>query len=329
MSKRLTLSTQLFTLITLVLVCAFLWQRQAVFDYFKLYGYTAPSPVSDLADHTTMTDGARRVFYVNHPAIQDRRLFNQSCSALGEQTIILGCYHPIDRGIFLFNVTDERLRGVDEVTAAHELLHAEYNRLSTAKRRHIDNVLNDYYQHQLVDARVRSIIEAYQRTEPKDVTNEMHSVFGTEIRDLPPELESYYRAYFQNRQSIVSYAESYQIEFTSRQSKVAVYDARLMAMKVQIDANSKQLADGQQLIIAARSRLESLRTSGDIATYNDGVPGYNASIVSYNQLVSQTKTLIDAYNEIVAERNQTAVEVSDLAHSIDSSFEPIKQTVRN
>ena len=39
------------------------------------------------------------------------------------KTAVLGCY--ANREISIFNVTDQRLDGIREVTAAHEMLHAQ------------------------------------------------------------------------------------------------------------------------------------------------------------------------------------------------------------
>src|SRR4051812_47277477 len=72
---------------------------QAISDYIKLRDYSAPVPVVQLADQTTMTADARHVFYVNHPQVAERSTFNGACNASGEHTIILGCYHAVDRGI--------------------------------------------------------------------------------------------------------------------------------------------------------------------------------------------------------------------------------------
>jgi hypothetical protein len=274
---------------SLAIAAAVLWQHQAVFDWVRLSNYTPPASVSQLSDEIMLTSKAQKLFYVNHPAVEDRESFSKACSNRGEHTIVLGCYHPVDRGIFIFHVSDERLNGVDQVTAAHEMLHAAYDRLGGRQRSRIDAMLQDYYKSGLYDERIKTIMAAYQKTEPNDVVNEMHSIFGTEVSVLPSSLEEYYSQYFRDRSRVVGYASDYQGEFTSRQTRVTDYDARLKTMKEQINGNSDSLERQQADITALRARLDSDRNSGNIEAYNANVPVYNDRIDSYNYLINSTK----------------------------------------
>src|SRR5262249_17898052 len=122
----------------------------------------------------------------NHPEIDTKNNFSSNCpNNGGEKTVILGCYHPDQNGIFVLGVSDPRLDGVMQVTAAHEMLHAEYDRLNSKDRSYVNGLLMDYYEHDLHDQRIQDVIAAYKLSEPNDVVNEMHAVFGTEIAKLP------------------------------------------------------------------------------------------------------------------------------------------------
>src|ERR1700741_2054773 len=122
----------LIVLILVLLLIGGTWlKRNAVYDWIRLRNYQVPSQIVQLATDTSMTPSATHLFYVNRPAIQDKNEFNQSCpNNGGERTIILGCYHGHQTGIFLYTVSDPQLNGVMQVTAAHEALHALYERLS-------------------------------------------------------------------------------------------------------------------------------------------------------------------------------------------------------
>lgn len=311
-------------IVMFLLLATGFWQQQNIRDSIKLYGYQAPAPVVRLADDVDMTDSARRMFYVNHPELQDRAEFNSSCSSRGEQTIVLGCYHPVDRGIFLFHVGDPRLLGVEQVTAAHEMLHAGYDRLSRGERNRINGLLQDYYDTRLSDSRIKSVIDSYRKTEPNDVLNEMHSIFATESAELPAELEEYYKQYFGDRKKVVTFASTYQAEFATRQSRVAEYDRQLETMKQEIEINNQKLETQEFKITEYRRQMDSQRSSGDIAAYNANVPTYNRQVEAYNALISSTRTLIATYNQTVAVRNELALQVTELAHSIDSTYQDIQ-----
>ena len=324
-SPRLTTALAVFSVLIVFICLLAAIYAQSISDYLKLRGYTAPEAISGLATKTSMTDTGRKLFYVNHPEVDDRSSFNAACKSRGEQTIVLGCYHSPDKGIFIFSVQDVRLDGVEEVTAAHEMLHAAYDRLDQSERKAIDRQLQQFFDKQLSDQRIKDTIEAYKKSEPNDLLNEMHSIFATEINTLTPELEKYYKQYFSNRPQVVSLAANYQSEFTRRQDQVKAYDARLSDLKYQIDSDEVELNQREAAIFQQRQQLDKYRASGDVERYNANVPEYNAKIDAYNALIRATQERIAEYNGIVKQRNSLALEVQQLTQSINSQPTPIGQ----
>ena len=318
-SSKLVLLGLIFWLFFVVIV---LVNRQNILDQIKLYGYTAPDSISALATDDTMSTFATKVFYVNHPSIDQKTIFSQNCSSRTEQTIVIGCYHGNQNGIYLLSVTDQRLHGVEEVTAAHEMLHAAYDRLDTKERQKIDLLLNDYYTNTLKDQRIRDEVDAYKTTEPNDITNEMHSIFGTEVGVLPPELEGYYQKYFNDRSKVVAYSSAYAGEFTSRRQQVSADDAQLLVLKNQIEVITNQLTAQEGELQVRRNQMQAERSSGDIQSYNAQVPVYNAAVAAYNAEILSAKRLITEYNTLVEKRNAIALEVSELARAISGDALP-------
>jgi len=291
---------------------------QNIKDWIKLRGYTAPPAIVSLADQDSMTGYGRKILYVNHPQILAKDSFTNFCpSSTAEQTIVLGCYHSGQSGIYLLNVSDARLNGVEQVTAAHEMLHGAYERLSNKDRQNIDAMLLNYYHNGLTDERIIKTIDDYRRTEPNDVVNEMHSVFGTEVQNLPAPLENYYKRYFNNRQQIAAFAARYQSEFTSRQAAVATYDKQLLSMKQQIDNLESDLKSKQQAINDQQQYLTNLKTS-NVNAYNAAVPSFNAAIEAYNSEVQQVRSLINTYNQTVTTRNAIAFEENQLVKDLSA-----------
>ncbi|MBX4197061.1 hypothetical protein KW801_00710 [Candidatus Saccharibacteria bacterium] len=299
---------------------------QALVDWWQLRGYTPPASIVTLANQDAMTSSAHHIFYVNHPDLEtDANQFRTDCHET-EKTIVLGCYHGNQDGIFIYNVQDARLSGVQQVTAAHEMLHAAYDRLSTKDRKYVDGLLQNYFDTQLHDQRIIDTMNSYRESEPNDVVNEMHSVFGTEIANLPAPLEQYYKRYFDNRQAVTAFAANYQSEFTSRSDQIKVDDAQLAQQKAQINAEELSLQSQLNQINSDRDRLDSLRSSGQIAEYNAGVAGFNSEIAAYNNGVEKLRSDIAAYNQLVSERNSIANELSSLTKALDTRLTP--QTVQ-
>ena len=310
----------------LVLLSVVALNRQYLFDSYELHGYNAPSTIAQLASQDGMTSSARKIFYVNHPSIDSRSTFQTECpQGGGEKTIVLGCYHSNQRGIFLLSVSDPILDGVEQVTAAHEMLHAAYDRLSSSERKHVDAMLQDYYEHDLTDSRIKQTLADYQKSEPGQQVNEMHSIFGTEVANLPAPLEAYYQKYFTNRKLVTAFSAQYEAAFTSREAQVSADDAQLASLKALIDQDEAQLKTELATLNAQQAQLQSERSSGNISAYNAGVPAYNQLVAQYNALVHTVQTLVGQYNSLVNSRNAIALEEQQLESDLSGAPTTIKQ----
>lgn len=322
--KRLRLSRVLFYVSVITAVSISFWQRQNILDWWQLRDYRPSVTITALATNAQMTDKGRRIFYVSKPAVQEKTAFYVSCEE-GETTIVLGCYKP-GRGIYLLKVDDQRLAGVEEVTAAHEMLHAAYGRLDFIQQRRITKLVNDTYA-SLKDKGIQDKIDLYKQS-GADITNELHSILGTEVANLPPELETYYQQYFVNRATVVKLAAQYQAEFTSRKNRVAELDKQLEEIEKQVTANNGTLKAQKTTIDAEAARLTTLRRQNQIAEYNAGVDAYNQSLQPFRVLQRQTQTLVDQYKAILDERNAVAVEAQELNKALDSRIQTTTDTVQ-
>jgi hypothetical protein len=300
-------------------------QPYAIIDWLRMLGYQPSQAISGLAQQTTMTSSARHLFYLNRPDVEDKPTFQKKCPKYDDQTITIGCYIGGQRGIYVLAVSDARLAGIEQVTAAHEMLHAAYERLSNGQRQYVDNLLRTYASNDLKDQRIKAALEGYKKSERGQELNEMHSMFGTEIADLPDELEQYYKQYFDNRQAVTTFAQNYQEAFQSRQEQIDRYDAQLEQQAAIIKANTQSLDQQAKTIEANRQKLDSLRSSGNLEAYNDGVAPFNAAIAAYNDLLVSTRSLIGQYNQLVETRNAIAAQKVELQTAIDSSRLPSKR----
>lgn len=318
MKPKLQITSLVMLLVILAGLIFGITHLQALDDWWKLRGYTPPAAIVSLADQDTMNSYTRHAFYVNHPQLLSTvSAFRQACPD-SEQTIVLGCYHPGQNGIYIYNVQDPALHGVQQVTAAHEVLHSVYARLSSSDRQQLDNELESYYKNDLHDSRVLAEVKLYQQTEPNDVYDEMSCTFGTEIANLPPALEAYYAKYFTNRQAVVAFEQSYEGEFTKRENIINADDAQLAAMKQQIDSEESSLTNQLNQIEADRARLDQLSSSNQINAYNAGVDSFNAEVDAYNSGVQKLRSDIAAYNQLVQDRNSVAAELRGLQSAIDT-----------
>jgi uncharacterized protein YukE len=294
----------------------FIWRQDDVIDWWLLRDYDPPAEIVELAENTTMTDLGERYFYVYQPQLLDRETFRQQC-IVAEKSIVLGCYVS-RQGIYIYDVTDEQLAGIREVTAAHEMLHVAYERLNTAERERIDE-LNLAIYDQLDNERIKRTIQAYRDRDPNIVANELHSVLPTEVRELDnPELEEYYAQYFDDRLAVVEYSEQYASVFDEARQRVEQLDEQLKQQRDEIDTLQTTLDNQASSLEAERSRLNQLFEDEQFEEYNEGVSTFNANVQSYNETVNRLRSLIDRYNRLVAERNDAVVAFESLTTSIDT-----------
>lgn len=290
-------------------------------DFWRYRFYSPPAEVVAIADKVEMTDEARYIFYVSDPAVETADDFNSHCSGLeGEQTAVLGCYRL--QKIFLYDVTDPRLYGIKEVTAAHEMLHAVYERLPLDEKLQVNKLIQEELP-KIQDEHVKELAELYGKDGLDVLWNEMHSVLGSEFRSLSPELEQHYAKYFKDRSKVVTLSESYQSVFKASKARLSDYDRQLNDIKVAIDADYAEIDSRINTINAESSRLNNLRAT-DPEAYNLAVPSYNALVQGYNALVVETRGLIDRYNALVEARNSEAATQNSLYNSLNSHYEPIQ-----
>ncbi len=292
-------------------------KRQDIVDWYKLRGYTPPVVVASLATDTQMTGDGKRYFYVNKPALLTKDTFSQKCRA-DEATIVLGCYIKTE-GIFLYDVTDERLNGVEQVTAAHEMLHEAYERLSDSKKAELHDQLDQAYR-QVKNERILSVMEQYKKA-GADVYNELHSILGTEVSNLPASLEVYYEQYFTDRSVVVQYAQKYETEFLSRKNKIVANDEKLKQLESELIAASSELDKTQQDLKVQKNKLDQLLQAGDISGYNAAVPAYNQKVRNYNAMTASYNSKVAQYKKILDERNQLAAEINELSKALDSRLQ--------
>lgn len=299
------------------------WQRQAVADWLSLRDYTPPAEIAQLATDTTMTPLSKKLFYVYRAQIEPASSFNEHCPVNEQEfTIVLGCYVS-KVGIYLFHVEDERLSGIEQVTAAHEMLHVAYERLGSRERERVDTMLVRAYDN-LDNDRIMRNVEQYRAADPSVVPNELHSILGTEQADLPPELEEYYARYFTNRQKIVEYSQQYEGEFTRREQAAAQLSKQLSDLKPRVDANLSQLDSEAARLQAEYAAIEAGRDSMEASQLNERARAYNAAVAAYNTLAETTRAEIEQYNAIVEQYNAVVVEQHELYRAIDSSPEAIE-----
>jgi hypothetical protein len=284
-------------------------------DWRKLLEYQPSTEIAKLATNTTMTDIARRLFYVNQPTIENRKSALNLCKST-EHTVVLGCYVP-SKGIFLQAVTEPRLQGVMEVTAAHEMLHVAYQRMSLFEQTQIGKQLQAVLS-KLDNPRIIKLVQTYSDQDPKSVNNELHSILGTEVQNLSPELEAHYRQYFTDRSTLVALSERYEGVFTALRDKARSLTQQLETRKSALAQLTAQVKQEAETVESERANLQTTIVANPQSDYSFRVSAFNSRVQNYNQLVAQLKEQSEAYNQMVVVHNSLALEEKSLVESLEN-----------
>lgn len=317
MAKKLL--SWIVVLAALAAIASLAWtNRYNIYDWNALRNYTPSAEIAALATNSGMNDSATRVFYVQDPQLSDKDSFNKECSQF-EESIVLGCF--TGQNIYIYNVDNAELAGIKEVTAAHEMLHAAYERLDSGERQKVDAMVAAMYKN-MSDSRISSLVKNYQDQNPAVVPNELHSIIGTEVRNLSPELEQYYSQYFDDRDKVVDLSEAYEQVFNDAKNHTEKLGAEIALRKVEINSLKQDLQAERTSLDQNKSQMDYLLASDNIAAYNAMVPSYERQRLAYNRNVNELQGLIEEHNQLVEEYNKTTVYQQKLVDSINSNIEP-------
>jgi hypothetical protein len=257
--------------------------RQYIADQFAVWNFTSSAAIDGYIERSTMTEKGAFLFTASAPEIVAGEDFAETCGSGEEGTGVLGCYLPRTKSIVLFDVTDERLDGIEDVVASHEMLHAVWDRMSVEERSAVEPLLEAEAAALSADAEFAARMELYDRTEPGERVNELHSIIGTEYAPVSPELETYYADFFDDRAALVA------LHVTSN------------AVFVDLEARSTALV----------AELEELRTGieADYASYNAGYDQLNTDISAFNAdansgVFTSTAQFNRAKNALLARRDE-------------------------
>ncbi len=294
-----------------------------VYDHFAAARFSASSEVAVINQRLKLTGLGHDLFYASKPVIQTGQAFNQSCQTTERTAAILGCYFK--RDIFLYNVTNPQLDGAKEVTAAHEMLHAAYDRLNAWERSRVDSMLEKQYE--LVKDRpdIKKLMAYYETNEPGERNNELHSILGTTLSDLSPDLEKHYQQYFMDRSSIVAMNTKYNTVFNE-------VEARANELSHKIDTEGEPLQsdlkayESERTLLASDIQAFNERAKGGYYTSNSAFQVARQALVTRSDRLEAERIALNQrvadYNAMIAELKDLSVKVDNLNSSINGATSP-------
>lgn len=313
---------------SIVLIAGASWlffNRQYIQDWIVVQGYAPSAEITLINQRTQLTDKGRFVFYATRPTIEGKDAFNKACPRQETGSPILGCYTTSDR-IFIYNLTNKQLDGMEEVTAVHEMLHAIWARTSDADREKLTTELKSAYD-TLNDPALKKRMEYYERTEPGEFVNELHSILGTEVASLGRTLESYYSQFF-NRATVLALHTQYQSLYNSLYSRADSLFASMQTLSDSIQTRSKTYDATVAQVSADIGSFNARAKSGGFSSQAQFNAERSALIRRTQALEAERQSLnadIVTYNGYYTEYQTIAKQIDGLNDTIDS-FKEIEQS---
>lgn len=319
------LSKKLILAISLGLMLLFgLWawgNKWSIYDHWVAKSYVSTKDSSEVAENLKLTSKGDLVYRASLTEVDNKESFKQRCPVQAyEEASVLGCYS--DRRIYVLKVDEPRLAGVEEVTAAHELLHAKFERMDGGEKAEVEKLISQLRKN-VKDEEINKLVENYKKNlgEGEALDNELFAIYGTQLRDVGPGLEKIYADYFKDRADIVSKYESYNSEFQSAQKAIEAYDARLANLKSQKDILEKELEELDSELTSEKSRLDQLQFGDSAEEYQRAASSYNVKVGVFNKKVKEIREIITEYNALVEKRNSEALSAKSLADKLNANVE--------
>lgn len=315
----------LSSVLSIGLIIGAVWialHRQQIIDTVTVWQYQPTQEIAQLVDQTGMTEHGRFLFYATEPRLDGTQAFNSVCTRQEKGSAILGCY--AEGKIFIYDIDDVRLNGVKQVTAAHEMLHAAYERLSHSEQNQLADELEKAYQ-QVKDEALEQRMAYYDRTEPGQRTNELHSILATEYKSLPLWLEEYYQRYFTDRKMVVGLHGQYSARFAELADSTAKLKDKLESLSTEITNETSRY---EAALSDLNNRINQFNTRANAGDFSSRAQfeAERAQLVQASEQLNQQRTSISTkvneYEQSRVQYNSLVDESNSMQQALDSSLAP-------
>ena len=269
-----------------------------------------------------LTVNGEFLFNASQPELDDREEFNAHCrNGADSEIAVLGCY--ANNNIYVYNIEAEELDGIRELTAAHELLHAVFARMSESEKDNLKSLLEQVYKENK-DILERDL-ETYDSSEQFE---ELYVRAGTEVADLPDVLELHYATVFKDQNKIVSFYNKYIAVFRELEAKMEALKGEMTELEAAIEVKNGEY-DQQFARIEAEVEEFNRCAETEGCFEDEAVFEARRNVLLSEQdalkgLRDEINAMIDQYNVKVGEYNENVLYNEKLNRIVNSAEIPEK-----
>ncbi len=291
---------------------------QFVMDFYRGMNYQPTEEMGRIMRDLKLTEKGEFLFKAAQPELDESGAFNRICLTEGSEAAVLGCY--TNETIYVYNITDEELSGIRELTTAHELLHANYARMSEEEKVKLVEPLTRVFEEN------QEVLSA--ETDLYDVSEKQEELYvraGTEVADLPEELERHYGEIFTDQDLVVAFYDKYISVFRELQAELGRLEEEIASLAEEINARmEKYEVDLNQL----NADIVSFNSCAEIAgcftqaEFNYERAGLVGRVDSLDAEYEAINDLVEEHNAKVEEYNADVLRGQNLNNIINSNSKP-------
>lgn len=307
----------LILLIIIAIISVAIINRNWIYDWWRGINYKPSAEMAAIQDSLKLTDRGNFIFKASHPTLDDSETFNASCkSAHSGELAVLGCYTEDE--IHVYNIQSEELKGIRELTTAHELLHANWKRMSKNDKHTLLNELNT------IDINTNDkLTQELNNYSTDQQSEELYVRAGTEIKDLPSNLEKHYGDIFQNQDLIVSYYDSYITVFLEIETEMNQLMSEMQSIQQEIDNTTIEYEQRASQLSAAVTSFNICAEQAGCFKSEYDFYSKRANLLNEQSaletIYNHINTLIDEYNIRVEKYNADVTRTDKLNQAINST----------
>ncbi|MBR2708721.1 hypothetical protein IKE98_00050 [Candidatus Saccharibacteria bacterium] len=311
--------------IIMLVIAVIIFNRSFIYDWWRGITYAPSEEMSRIRSSLNLTGEGEFIFNSVQPSLIGGAEFNANCrSDTDTEIAVLGCF--TGDSVFVYDVQSDELDGIKELTTAHELLHAVWARLDSGEKTKINSSLR-----KVLESNSSYLDDEMKNYNENQRQEELYVRAGTEVKDLPSDLEEHYARYFKDQDAVVHFYDKYigvfrELEASREQTRVQMeeidniihqkndeYGVGVEQLNEEINkfnkcAETVGCFSSQWAFDVERAALvreqESLKAlyneiDGLISQYNQLVEKYNNDVTMINKLNSQinSNSKIEDINE--------------------------------
>lgn len=305
--------------VVLVVVLSWALDQAVVSDIWKGFAYSPDETMQAIEESLELTGAGKRIFAATLPVVEGASGFNEHCGAHDDDVSVLGCY--ADGQIYIYRITDEQLALANNVTAAHELLHATWDRMKEGEREEVKGWLNE-----VLEQNREWFEEELETYDEEDYIEEVYTRAGTKLAELPEELEKHYAKYFKNRARIVEMYKEYEAPFEKLRNEISELYDEIERVRVEIEDEREQYLRDVDVLDAKIDQFNACANTVNCfttETFNAERAGLVAEREELEARRAQLNLKIDENNERINEYMSRQDALGGLYELMDSNMERV------